>query len=242
MEKTCRRRRAVLFVHGFMGTPRQFDPIAQSLEDTGADLHRLVLPGHERNIEDFAGEDAAAWQQTVDDALDRLRANYDDLILVGHSMGGLLLIRAAVRCPDRIREIIAVSLPLSLKLTFRGIRIRLGSMGRAPKDPDARAAKEMCGVSGVTFRNSWRLLPNALGLLRVMGETGGNLPGLTVPLTVINSRRDEIVSMRTLDLVKKKDPRAELLTLERASHFRFPEEETELIAARIRTALDRCRN
>ena len=209
--KICGRRKALLFVHGFMGTPRQFDPIAKALgERSGAELHRLVLPGHGANIEAFVGEGAAAWQKAVNDALDRLRREYDDLVLVGHSMGGLLLIRAAVQCPDRIREIIAVSLPLSLKLTLRGVRIRLGSMGRDPKDPDTRAAKEMCGVSGVTPWNSWRLLPNALGLLRVMKEAGAVLPGLTVPLTVINSERDEIVSMRTLNFVEGKDPRASI--------------------------------
>ncbi len=236
------RKKAILFVHGFMGTSRQFAPVIRKLRGkTGADLHDLVLPGHEADIESFVGKGPTSWQKAVDGALDRLRGEYDDLVLVGHSMGGLLLIRSAVQCSDKIRQILTISLPLYIKITFRGIQIRIGSMMKNPKNRNARAAKEMCGVFGVTPINSVRLIPNTLGLFRIMKRTREVLPCLTTPLTVINSKKDEIVSARTLRCVEKKNPQAVLLTLREASHFWFPEDENQKIVEKIQGAVDgRC--
>lgn len=231
------KKTAIVFVHGHMGCSKQFEPLIKALgERLDVDMHNIVLPGHETDVKGFAAKNRSDWQSAVDDALDKLRADYDDLILVGHSMGGLLLINSAIARADKIRAITAISLPLHIKITPHGIRIRLGAMRKSTKDRHTQAAKEMCGVSGVSFFNSYKLIPNTLALLKLMKITRGALPSLSVPLIVINSQKDEIVSMKTLGRVKKLCPAAKTITLRDASHFWFPDEETEIIAGCIEAA------
>ena len=67
---------------------------------------------------------------------------------------------------------------------------------KAPAVLPVAAAKALCGVSGLTPLNACRLLPGALSLLAVMRGARRALPGLRVPLTIINSRSDEIVAAR----------------------------------------------
>ncbi|HPF53423.1 MAG TPA: alpha/beta fold hydrolase [Clostridia bacterium] len=225
---------AIIFVHGHMGSVRQFVPLISAL---GADVskYNISLPGHDGTVADFVKSDRHVWQRYVTSRVAELRWQFDELVLVGHSMGGLLLINAAIACPDKIKGVIAVSLPLYIKLTTLGIRIRLSCIGKAVRGEDERvtAAREMNGVSGICLANSYKLLPNIQGLLRVMKETRKELGKLTVPLTIMNSANDEIVSLRTLSFARKSLPGVKVVTLKQASHFWFPKEELLMIQDEI---------
>lgn len=226
---------AIVFVHGHMGRSKQFDRLIPALpESLPADRYNLVLPGHEATLQEFAGKNKDDWQGFVDDSLNQLRSQYEELILVGHSMGGLLLINSAVNCPDKIRSIYAIGLPLFLKITPRGILIRLGTLAKSAKRPSVAVAKEMCGVSGVSLLNSYKLIPNTVGLLRIMKETRKRLSALSVPVTIFNSENDEIVSMRSVLFAQKACSSAEAVTLRRSSHFDYPADEIKVIAEKIR--------
>ncbi|HEX5331182.1 MAG TPA: alpha/beta hydrolase [Cellulomonas sp.] len=86
-------RRAVLYVHGFVDyffqahvgdafAARGYDFYALDLRDYG----RSIRPGREPN---FVTE-LAAYSEEIDAAVRLLRADHDQLVVVGHSMGGLV--------------------------------------------------------------------------------------------------------------------------------------------------------
>lgn len=227
-------KRAVVFVHGHMGRSSQFKMLIEALPvQRSTDLHNLVLPGHESGLQAFAGKSKNDWQDFVQASLMKLRSEYDELILIGHSMGGLLLIQSAVKCPDKIQSVHAIALPLFIKITIRGMMIRLGTITNLPSNPGIAVAKQMSGVSGISFLNSYKLIPNTVGLLRIMKETRKDLPAISVPLTIYNSTNDEIVSMRSIDFVQRVCPKAEIVTLRKASHFDYPVDEIKIIAKHI---------
>lgn len=224
-------KRAALFVHGFMGTGRQFGFLADAPALSGYAVHVLTLAGHGGTLDAFTRSGGGDWQRSVDDALASLRAEYDAIHIIGHSMGGLLAIRAAVRDLERIERITALALPFSIHLTARGLRIRMRALAppRAGEGDEIRAAREMCGVSGITPLRAIRMLPNSLALLAIMRRTRGVLGALRVPLTLIHSQNDELVSARTCDFVRKAVPAAAIVVLRASSHFHYTEADRQII-------------
>jgi alpha-beta hydrolase superfamily lysophospholipase len=86
-------RRAVLYVHGFVDyffqahvgdafAAHGYDFFALDLRDYG----RSIRPGREPNYV----TDLAAYSEEIDAAVRLLRADHDELVILGHSMGGLV--------------------------------------------------------------------------------------------------------------------------------------------------------
>lgn len=233
-------KQAIVFVHGFMGRSAQFDTLRRTLsERVSADMHSIVLPGHEETLAGFTRSNEADWQRCVSRRLDELRTNYDRLLLIGHSMGGLLLINAAAARPDKIEGIIAISLLLRLKCSISGLVIRARSLypAKARENQYVAAARAMNGVSGITLVNACRLIPNALGFLHIMKAARRALSALCMPLTAVQSASDETVSMKTIPVIRASCQGAQILLLKKASHFWFPKAETDQIADCICGAL-----
>lgn len=229
-------RIAIIYVHGNMGSVKQFVPLINLLQSKSQiDQYNISLPGHDGTISDFKSSNRFAWQQCVNDKISELREEYDGLILVGHSMGGLLLINAAIECPDKIKAVITISLPLYVKITVRAIKIRILCIGKVHdnENESISAARGMNGVLGITLFNSYKLFPSTLGLFQLMRETKKILHSLTVPLTIIHSANDEIVSTKTVCFAQKVLPGVSVVPLEQASHFWFPSSELDMIKEQI---------
>ncbi|SCK22134.1 alpha/beta fold hydrolase [Vogesella sp. LIG4] len=82
-------------------------------------LHqRLAEHGYEVGYLDTIGHDAAypvtdCWPQLADEMLAYMAANYREPVLaVGHSLGGAVLFLAALREPQRFRQLIVLDSPL----------------------------------------------------------------------------------------------------------------------------------
>ena len=81
---------ALLCIHGIMGTPRQFDDLKALLEDT-CDVIAPWLPGHGGDARALAKSSMEEWEAAVQQAVEEACAQYDQVFLLGQSMGALLL-------------------------------------------------------------------------------------------------------------------------------------------------------
>ena len=100
-------RPVALALHGFMGTGRDWDPVAARLADA-ADVVAPDLPGHGGAV----GLDAPAY--TMDGAAARLRDALDArgvwrAVVAGYSMGGRLALHFALLHPARVAALVVVS-------------------------------------------------------------------------------------------------------------------------------------
>lgn len=86
-------RRAVLYVHGFVDYFFHTG-FAESLERAGYDLFALDLRDFGRSIQEGRTPnyttDLATYAEEIDAAIALLRADHDQVVLLGHSMGGLI--------------------------------------------------------------------------------------------------------------------------------------------------------
>jgi carboxylesterase len=92
-------RVGVLVVHGFTGTPASVRGVAEVMAGSGYDVELPRLPGHGTTVDDMLLTRWIDWAGAVADAKARLSARVDAIVVVGQSMGGTLVLAAALDDP-----------------------------------------------------------------------------------------------------------------------------------------------
>ncbi len=235
-----RANTAVLFIHGFLGSPRQFGYLEPVVRKHGCDVYSLQLPGHGGTLGDFVRSGKPQWQAHVLGEVERLRAQYENILLVGHSMGCLLAIHAALNDPSGIRGILALALPLYMRVSARGMQINwryvTGRMRK--KDERLKAAKEFCGVSDVFLWNAARMIPRVFDVLYMTRQSRAQVTKLRVPLCIVHSPGDEWVSRRTLVFAQKKLRGADIVLLSESGHFWYADADRRIIRKKLSRLLE----
>jgi len=95
-----------VLVHGAFSGAWIWGPLQQRLKASGHSAAAFDLPG--------SGDDRTpSTEVTLDSCAARsceaLRASPDPAILIGHSMGGVIVTQAAARCPQRVAALVYVS-------------------------------------------------------------------------------------------------------------------------------------
>jgi len=103
---------AVLFIHGFADTPRVWQRMAKRLAAKGPfACHAMRLAGSAEPAARAKKQSLRIWRAQVADEIARLRETHPAVWLAGHSMGGALVLDAALRHPDPVAGV-AVFAPL----------------------------------------------------------------------------------------------------------------------------------
>lgn len=92
-----RPARAVLLLHGFTGYPAELARPGIDLYEAGLDVLAIRYPGHGTSARDFLRTDDRMWLAAAEDAAAWLEGLYEEVVLVGHSMGGLIALILAAR-------------------------------------------------------------------------------------------------------------------------------------------------
>lgn len=137
-------RAAVLCLHGLTGTPYEVRPVAQALVERGLRARGPWMAGHERGHEALARTRFEDWVELAETELAALRAEHEQVFLVGVSMGGLVSLRLAqTRAVDGL---VVIGTPLALHPVLpwlarllRPVRPFRPKRGSDIQDPAARA-------------------------------------------------------------------------------------------------------
>ena len=100
-------RTAVLLIHGFTSSPKEFSELAREIHSKGYTVYAPLLPGHGTSPEDLKTVDKNDWIDSVLKAYDYLTDNYPLISVVGFSMGGTLSIILAAK--KKIEKIVLVA-------------------------------------------------------------------------------------------------------------------------------------
>jgi pimeloyl-ACP methyl ester carboxylesterase len=88
-----------LLVHGAFGGAWIWEPLTAELEAAGHDVEAIDLP---------ASDPEAPLAAYVERVCAALRRQPEPVVLVGHSMGGVVITQAAARCPEGIASMVYV--------------------------------------------------------------------------------------------------------------------------------------
>jgi carboxylesterase len=92
-------RRVVLGLHGFTGYPGELAYPAQMLSESGWDVRVPRLLGHGTSGDDFRKFAVEDWRSQIYEEWKGLNDRYDEVCILGHSLGGLLGLDLASRYP-----------------------------------------------------------------------------------------------------------------------------------------------
>lgn len=95
----------IVLVHGAFGRAAVWDRVAPGLRAAGHDVETLDLPGQ-------GDDDTPVAEVTLDRYARRVcevLANGPPAVLVGHSMGGMVITQAAADCPEHIDRLVYVA-------------------------------------------------------------------------------------------------------------------------------------
>ena len=136
----------IVFVHGAFCGGWAFDTFRESFEAAGFETHAPNLPHHERgaDLEQLAQTGLKEYAQSIGQYARELRA---PPVLIGHSLGGLVVQLAAMQAPVAGLVLLAPSAPWGVPPTTLdehgnhfGLSL-LGDYWRRPVPPDFRVAR-----------------------------------------------------------------------------------------------------
>ena len=228
----------VIFIHGFMGSPVQFEKLADAVYRHGYSSLNLLLPGHGSSMNDFASSTCKEWQQYVDDQIDLYGKQYRQIYLVGHSMGGLLAVNASIRYENRITGVMMIASPFKNTTTScYTLKIRLKQVFSKKNNPIKTAYLKH---SGIPIHPSviWSTAKPSREVRHLIKETRSLLPEIKVPVTAVFSEADELVPLSNLEILKtelKQAPLTQLIITESLHAYYTPQEEKRIEESLIKT-------
>lgn len=83
-------KRVILVIHGFTGYPGEYRYFADFMHQKGFDVCVPRLPGHGTSLDDFLKSNAEDWLRKSVDTYLELKARYEEVIVCGLSMGGVI--------------------------------------------------------------------------------------------------------------------------------------------------------
>jgi carboxylesterase len=197
----------------------------------GRSAAALLLPGHGGTSKDFASGSFERWQGHVDAEIERLSRKDSDIWLVGHSMGGLLAINAAVKFSANVRGIFTIACPFKLKMfSAYAVKVRLRQVFGRGGDPVKASYLERCSIA-LSPALIWRSRKPAAEMKKLMLSAMGNLPHVRAPVTAVYSSSDELTALDSLGMLFSglRDTPFEQVLLSDSLHAYYPEHEHEMI-------------
>jgi len=192
----------VVFIHGFMGSPRQFDKLVKIVYQEGYSAAALLLPGHGGSAKDFSSGSYIRWQNHANSEIEGFSSNYENIWLVGHSMGCLLAINAAVKYSRYVRGIFLIACPFKITLfSLYAAKVRFRQIFRHSDDSMKAAYIDSCSVSPSPSL-IWRILRPAAELWKLIRVARISVTEVQMPVIAAYSTADELVSFKSLDILK----------------------------------------
>jgi len=224
-------RGLVVFIHGFMGSPNQFDEWSDAAQQHGYSTAALLLPGHGSTAKVFGAGTFERWQGHVNTEVEAFSRDYDNILLAGHSMGGLLAINAAVGCVGFVRGILTIACPFKLNFfTADVLKTRFKQLLSKKDDPIKATYLSTCSIQQSPSL-IWHIIRPKAELEKLMATAHDNLPNVSVPVTAVYSSSDELTSIESLGILYSGLTGAtfEQVLLSYSLHSYFTQDESELI-------------
>lgn len=218
----------IIFIHGILEGPNQFKEFAKVAQNLGFSYSAILLHGHGKSGNDFAKSSKEKWIESVEKEILKHKDNYENIILVGHSMGSLLSILFSLKYKNKVNGLVLISTPLKIFVKFKmiisSIKIVLGIV--TEKDVLAIRAKKAFSVDRCTTFTYCRWIPRYIDLFTLINLSKKELKNIEVPALIVQCKEDELVSYKTLEVFQRKlQNDYKIITLDKSGHFYYYKDE-----------------
>lgn len=221
-----------LLVHGFNGEPSEMRELERVLLAQGFAARTLLLPGHGTSVREFAAFGWDDWYCAVHAATCAELERHAQVVLIGHSLGGALMLSVAAHEP-RVAGVAALCPPIRLHPLLGRIVARVHRIVRyVPSGfEDLRDRRAVPSYRRHVYR--WTPLVAVHSLYSGLAQLREELPDVRCPALIVCARHDHIVPMRdgveAHCLLGSAAAEKELVVLERSFHQITRDAEREVV-------------
>lgn len=232
----------IVFIHGILESPSQFEDLSEIISHK-YDVKMLLLPGHGKTGRDFAKSKMYEWKKYLSENLSFLRQKYENIIMVGHSMGCLLAVFEAIRDPDKIKGLFLMANPLSIYVNPRGLKngFRIAYNMKKQNGPVNPFIKKHYSVSECQIWDYPMWIPRYNELFSESRRIREIIKNLSVPSVNIFSQKDEFVSINSIKYFAKVK-NYKLILLKNSGHFYYTTYDRAIILNSFTSFLDNTLN
>ncbi len=193
------QRVGVLLSHGFTGSPASMVPWGRYLAEQGYAVAVPRLPGHGTTWQEMNRTRWQDWYAEVERSFEKLRANCDQVVVGGLSMGATLALLLAAERQSEVAGIVSVNVSIDNKDPRR---FALPLLKRVV--PSFPGIADDVKKPGVTESGYDRLpLRAAAELVSLYKHLRPQLPRITQPLLVFRSSEDHTADPGSHDLLMR---------------------------------------
>lgn len=194
-----KNKKAVLLVHGYTGSPSQMAMLGHTLNQAGYTVYAPLLAGHGTCVEDLQETTANDWYNSVLESYNKLNRRYDDIAVVGVSLGGLLAIRLAAE--KKVSKLVCVATPMALfDRRLRWLWLLKRFVDYAKKRPNSYPVDDNFNVS-YKDKIPVKPLPSMMDLMKKCRRY--HLNRITVPVLALHGGLDRTAKPESADLIVK---------------------------------------
>lgn len=221
-------RKAVLGLHGYTGYPGELFLPLDLLFREGFDVYAPRYPGHGTNGVDFQKTTMKDWEASAERVYRRLSERYDEVYLIGHSMGGLIATHLASLFPVSRMVLYAPALVLQQKIPLQLLELIGLFRKRSPvsweRDPSyplyGKRDEDDDQFLGKEYW-SYRYYRQIASLEKLRRQVLLELPDILTETLVFTSGNDALIAQETGPLVQDgmKGENNRWIHLERGTHL-----------------------
>lgn len=215
--------KAILLIHGYTGIPNEMKYLADSLyENTNYTIYVPRLPGHGTNTQDFRQSSADDWLRKSYDSFLKLKSNYENISVIGLSMGGLLSLLIAAKF--KIKKLITISPALNTYNPFDKLSpILKYILPKIKQKTGENRIKNSNDKEEEFYHRNYHLYhytSQIAELVKLMKLTKKKLSKVTTPTLILASEADKLVPLKAAKKVKNKinSTYKEIYIFEKAKH------------------------
>ncbi|MBE7023532.1 MAG: alpha/beta fold hydrolase [Clostridia bacterium] len=233
------KKTVVLLIHGILGSPRFFDGLIDIIPEEWS-VYNILLDGHGKGVSDFSHTSMKKWRNQVVETLEEFEGEYENVVVVGHSMGSLLSIEASLKKPGNIRRMIFFAVPVKVlwKPSMFAIVLRV-ILGRNSKNKAiAETEKTVFSIESdksLIHHIGW--IPRSIELLALIRTVRRSIGKVKIQTHAFQSGCDEMVSPTALRYLKK-NTAFDIDVLEKSRHYWYDDEEYSYAKEKIRTVFE----
>lgn len=187
-----------LLIHGFTATAGHMRPLGEYLRDNGYTVLGILLPGHGTDPDDMAAYTYDQWYEAAAEGYRRLKNDCDKIVVIGHSMGGLLALKLAAAFPiDVVVTLAAAVKPTSKLLRYSGVLKYIKKYNYwEPKTYPPEQDKYMLGYDKYQIKAAHQLYLLIKDTIKLLTE-------ILAPVLVVQAQHDKTVDSRSGEIIMR---------------------------------------